>query len=187
MLWTFSPASPPISAPAAKNGLSSGIEPSSLRRRITPVKLMSVGASASGRFWSWVRWFWSPMMMKSLPSCPNTIGPASWLPRRRSSVSVSSVLLRSCDDVHVPGQSRTVPHEAVDAVPEIRQRELLVGVLAEHAVVTGALAAGCPVQVHVAVRVEVRGEGRCPAVHARRRSSPPGRAPAQWPPPPARG
>ncbi len=36
--WMLAPASPPIAAPAAKNGLSLGVDPSSFSRRITPLR-----------------------------------------------------------------------------------------------------------------------------------------------------
>jgi hypothetical protein len=39
----FSPISPPSAAPAAKNGLSVGVEPSSFKRSMTPVKCASSG------------------------------------------------------------------------------------------------------------------------------------------------
>jgi hypothetical protein len=73
---TFAPTSPPIAAPAAKNGLSLGVEPSSLSRRIDPVRCASSGSGPpnwsssipgpngpSTRFWSCPRRPLSPMTM----------------------------------------------------------------------------------------------------------------------------
>jgi hypothetical protein len=42
--WTFAPTSPPIIAPARKNGLSVGAVPSSFNRTITPVRCASSGS-----------------------------------------------------------------------------------------------------------------------------------------------
>src|SRR6266508_740428 len=44
IFWTLAPACPPRAAPAAKNGLSDGVVPSSFRRRITPVRCASSGS-----------------------------------------------------------------------------------------------------------------------------------------------
>ena len=71
----FAPTSPPIAAPAAKNGLSGGVVPSSLSRKITPVRWALSGAGPPnvsstnggvrngplGRFCIQPRRPWSPM------------------------------------------------------------------------------------------------------------------------------
>ena len=73
----FAPTSPPIAAPAAKNGLSDGAVPSALSRRIDAgevgvvglrpaelvIRLGAVPNGLHGRFCSWPRRPTSPMKM----------------------------------------------------------------------------------------------------------------------------
>ena len=125
-----------LAVPSAhlKNGLSRGVLPSSLRRRMTPVRCASSGAgppkSSSGTgpsrlFCVKPRRPLSPMMMYSFPSGPKrqhaAVVVAAQHRQRRIGHVVAVVLERAqADDVPVEGQRAAVPHETVHAIAEQR-------------------------------------------------------------------
>ena len=113
----------PNCSPDLWNGLSLGVLPSSLRRRMTPVRCAlsgsgppksSSGTGPSRLFCVKPRRPLSPMMMYSLPSGPKRSTPPLWLPRSTGSVGsvyVVAIVLEGAqlDDVPVEGQRAAVP------------------------------------------------------------------------------
>ena len=125
----MAPTSPPMAAPAAKNGLSLGTEPSSFRRRMAPVRWALSGCgppnASSGM----------PAPKGRPPGSASAATPhvahqdvelavrRSAAPRRRDFHAAADRQPRGLDssqanDVAVEDERRAIPHEAVDPVPE---------------------------------------------------------------------
>ncbi len=165
-------APPPVSCDAPRSGATSpygggGNQRGNAHERRMKTRGAGVGALPNAR----PQWSagWPSLDDQRLASCPNTIGLASWLPRMRSSVSVSSVLLRSLlmfmsQVSAVPSHTKrstrlprsgsvnssSVPSPSRPSSPEPRRWRSSTGTRSRSS--------------------RSRGAGRCPAGRARRRS-----------------
>src|SRR5262249_3349910 len=139
----LAPTSPPKAAPAAKNGLSAGVVPSSFKRRTTPVRwaLSGSGAKLVVRYAGPKRAVGKVLQLAT----PSVIADKNVKLAIGSEPDYATIMIAALDriggillkrvepdDIPIQRQSRTVPNEAVHSVSEQRS-------LAEHR----SIVAGC--------------------------------------------